>query len=297
MADDSFESVSQSQSVSGSQKEEKSRFFADPCSHSDGADAEECVEHTAMHCLDQNTLVSGELKISRASLEAARVIGQVDQKFILMSVPAFREVDDSSSLIKDGESTLVLVDQHAADERIRVEALLKDYFIASPTTSVLTANTTVLSKPLNFDLPAHELSIIHQSRGYFRHWGIFYDVLSSDRAPHLRVDRLPVSIAERCTQEPRLVVDMLRSELSKLPANSDSVPSADEDLSWIARLNGCPRGIVDLVNSKACRSAIKFNDPLTREECVDLLDRLLECSFPFQCAHGRPSMVPVLDIG
>lgn len=40
-----------------------------------------------------------------------------------------------------------------------------------------------------------------------------------------------------------------------------------------------------------------FNDPLSAEECSALLDRLVECAFPFQCAHGRPSMVPVVDLG
>ena len=40
-----------------------------------------------------------------------------------------------------------------------------------------------------------------------------------------------------------------------------------------------------------------FNDVLSRDECIDLLQRLAECALPFQCAHGRPSMVPLLDIG
>lgn len=40
-----------------------------------------------------------------------------------------------------------------------------------------------------------------------------------------------------------------------------------------------------------------FNDPLILEECSHLLDRLLQCAFPFQCAHGRPSMVPLVDLG
>lgn len=40
-----------------------------------------------------------------------------------------------------------------------------------------------------------------------------------------------------------------------------------------------------------------FNDTLTLEQCSVLLDRLVQCAFPFQCAHGRPSMVPLLDLG
>jgi DNA mismatch repair ATPase MutL len=42
--------------------------------------------------------------------------------------------------------------------------------------------------------------------------------------------------------------------------------------------------------------AIMFNDVLTFDECSDLLRQLSKCAFPFQCAHGRPSMIPLLDM-
>ena len=40
-----------------------------------------------------------------------------------------------------------------------------------------------------------------------------------------------------------------------------------------------------------------FNDELSQDECEGLVKGLAGCAFPFQCAHGRPSMVPVLDLG
>lgn len=40
-----------------------------------------------------------------------------------------------------------------------------------------------------------------------------------------------------------------------------------------------------------------FNDELSRDECGQLVQRLSRCVFPFQCAHGRPSMVPLADLG
>lgn len=43
--------------------------------------------------------------------------------------------------------------------------------------------------------------------------------------------------------------------------------------------------------------AIMFNDELTKDECTSLVRRLATCAFPFQCAHGRPSMVPLVDLG
>lgn len=40
-----------------------------------------------------------------------------------------------------------------------------------------------------------------------------------------------------------------------------------------------------------------FNDYLSKAQCQDLVLRLADCVFPFQCAHGRPSMVPLVDLG
>lgn len=40
-----------------------------------------------------------------------------------------------------------------------------------------------------------------------------------------------------------------------------------------------------------------FNDLLTLDQCSDLVQRLATCDFPFQCAHGRPSMVPLVHLG
>lgn len=40
-----------------------------------------------------------------------------------------------------------------------------------------------------------------------------------------------------------------------------------------------------------------FNDVLSVQECQSLVRRLSDCSFPFQCAHGRPSMVVLGGLG
>lgn len=42
--------------------------------------------------------------------------------------------------------------------------------------------------------------------------------------------------------------------------------------------------------------AIKFGDKLTARECEELIKQLSECKLPYQCAHGRPTLVPLIDI-
>lgn len=53
---------------------------------------------------------------------------------------------------------------------------------------------------------------------------------------------------------------------------------------------GPPESILQLLATKACRSAIKFGDELSRSECVHMVRCLAQCQLPFQCAHGRPSV-------
>lgn len=58
-----------------------------------------------------------------------------------------------------------------------------------------------------------------------------------------------------------------------------------------------PPAFTRIINSKACRGAVMFGDVLSIDECASLLRKLSKCDFPFQCAHGRPSMIPLIQLG
>ncbi|NXC57534.1 MLH3 protein, partial [Aleadryas rufinucha] len=57
-----------------------------------------------------------------------------------------------------------------------------------------------------------------------------------------------------------------------------------------------PLTFLKVLASQACHGAIKFNEYLTLEESCRLIEALSSCKLPFQCAHGRPSMLPLADI-
>ncbi|NWH60708.1 MLH3 protein, partial [Geococcyx californianus] len=57
-----------------------------------------------------------------------------------------------------------------------------------------------------------------------------------------------------------------------------------------------PLTFLKVLASQACHGAIKFNEHLTLEESCRLIEALSSCQLPFQCAHGRPSMMPLADI-
>lgn len=254
-----------------------------------------------------------ESRISREAIRTAEVISQVDRKFILVKVSLKTGLQAAHT--EDGASLLVIIDQHAADERCRVEDLMAGYFDAAGGR----ANSEVLNTSLQYEISSHERPLFEQHLSYFDYWGIGYSLNSLLSGPQfggrklpsfLKISSLPPCIAERCSTEPRLLIDLLRKEAWKLDEtgrNHGHLPRPDaatpvgeqgsERQHWLSRLHGCPRGILDMINSRACRSAIMFNDPLSLGDCKALLARLAECAFPFQCAHGRPSMVPLVDMG
>ncbi|KAI0555800.1 hypothetical protein F4679DRAFT_519911 [Xylaria curta] len=255
-------------------------------------------------------------RVSKAALRRAGVIAQVDQKFIFAKVL----VDSCSrepTVPHSTASLLILIDQHAADERCRVESLMKDYFVdmddilrsqAAPMTGNSVACAELLERPLKFDISVRDAAQLEGALAHFSHWGIHYRILQVGTVGHRQVEvmQLPPSIIERCRLEPRLLIELLRKEAWKTddhhsrdatvtePSNQDSEAATPH---WITKFHGCPKGILDMINSRACRSSIMFNDPLTQEECANLLKQLADCAFPFQCAHGRPSMVPLVDLG
>ncbi|KAK8134267.1 hypothetical protein PG984_006279 [Apiospora sp. TS-2023a] len=266
------------------------------------------------------SLADVEGRVSKEALKEARVISQVDQKFIFAKIPLQHKPSHGTMYKENAHSLLVMVDQHAADERCRVEALMEDYFdTETPGTSQgLVARTELLDQALQFEITAQERTLFERYAPLGKHWGIIYEISPSSTAesrgrsqhqPSIKVTRLPPAIMERCRLEPRLLIDLLRKEIwyhsehgnnwfvQSYLQGSQQNDGLGQDLHWLARFHRCPQGILDMINSRACRSAIMFNDLLSLGDCKSLLKRLADCALPFQCAHGRPSMAPLIDMG
>ncbi|NXH81955.1 MLH3 protein, partial [Edolisoma coerulescens] len=78
-------------------------------------------------------------------------------------------------------------------------------------------------------------------------------------------------------------------------------PITKSIMELVQTTRGGARGTLSLtflkvLASQACHGAIKFNEHLTLEESCRLIEALSSCKLPFQCAHGRPSMLPLADI-
>ena len=287
-------------------------------------------------------------KLSKEALSRSKLVAQVDQKFLLVCMNLNSSAEKGAGEEEGGfpaerlQRVLVLIDQHAADERIRVEGLLANLCrgpnpeeastVPDAICSQSAIATIILPKPINFTIPHRESSLFMAYAPHFAEWGILYSldapVESQEggdvpvKGCRLTVRALPEAIAERCRADGQILIDLLITEVWKFkdgrlgpkesadrsPSLSSSsttmtcgeIPAGEPGQTspdWLRQGRRCPQGILDLINSRACRSAIMFNDALTGEECQLLLDNLAQCAFPFQCAHGRPSMIPLVRVG
>jgi len=274
------------------------------------------------------------VSLSKQGLQNATVVAQVDKKFILIQMAMSSPAKGMGGLDDIDDYVLVLVDQHAADERIRIEALLADLCTKTTdnTNQISThlglrssIETTRLAKPVTLEISPREYTLFEKNATYFANWGILYDLTPSHqslseledlRNSKLVVLTLPDSIAERCRIDVKQLANLLRGEVWKReesgvnqakqidlapadnsnPSISSPIESTNVSETWAHRIRDCPQGIIDMLNSRSCRSAVMFNDDLADEDCRTLVKKLATCSFPFQCAHGRPSMIPLIKV-
>lgn len=265
----------------------------------------------------RNTQPLSRTRLSKEDLSHAQVLAQVDKKFILIRT---RESGETNATHERPNALLVLIDQHAADERIRVEQLLEK--LCSPVDTSCAYQSKLghhagvasihLEKPLRFSILQQEKVHFISYAARFASWGILFDVSDSMTVSQsnsrlselsclLEVTALPPSVSERCKADTDLLISFLRSTvwhyandpgiLSRTSVNTSGVAP-----SWYERIATCPKGLLDMINSRACRSAIMFNDELDKNQCKEVVQTLATCVFPFVCAHGRPSMVPLIDI-
>ncbi|KDN51247.1 hypothetical protein RSAG8_00876, partial [Rhizoctonia solani AG-8 WAC10335] len=237
---------------------------------------------------------------SRTDLHNSEVIAQVDMKFIAC---VFR-------IAATSERILVLVDQHAADERVRVERYLKRLC-----TGFIRGAVEIFrfDSPTKILLARREAEILARSDtlNALLRWGLCVEI----DVPSALDGRNSIEGHDFCQAEVIFVPDVVSKRLVDKRELSDFVkatvtiidaegcnhwppPSSSnmEDSDWVKALRFCPLPLFELVNSRACRGAIMFNDPLDQRQCRHLIMRLGETVFPFQCAHGRPSIAPLLRL-
>ncbi|XP_058423352.1 DNA mismatch repair protein Mlh3 isoform X2 [Diceros bicornis minor] len=195
--------------------------------------------------------------------------------------------------VKKNGNLLVLVDQHAAHERVRLEQLIIDsYEKQQPQGSgrkKLLSST--VSPPLEISVTEEQRRLLWCYQNNLEDLGL--EITFPDTSESLvLVGKVPLCFVEREANEVRRG----RSTVTKSIVE-EFIREQVELLQTTGGIQGTlPLTVQKVLASQACHGAIKFNDGLSLEESCRLIEALSWCQLPFQCAHGRPSMLPLADI-
>uniref|UniRef100_A0A4X2LFG5 MutL homolog 3 n=1 Tax=Vombatus ursinus TaxID=29139 RepID=A0A4X2LFG5_VOMUR len=219
-------------------------------------------------------------RFTKEMVHSMQVLQQVDNKFIACLMSTKQEEN-----VGTGGNLLVLVDQHAAHERIRLEQLICDSYEKEQPKSF--HRKKLLSSTI---YPPLEVTVTEEQRRLLQcyHKGledlglkfIFPDTPSS----HILVGEVPLCFVEREANEVRRGRPTVTKSILELLQTTGGAQGT------------LPLTIQKVLASQACHGAIKFNDSLSLEESCRLIEALSRCQLPFQCAHGRPSMLPLADV-
>lgn len=161
------------------------------------------------------------------------------------------------------EDGLVIIDQHAAHERIIYEKLLQR-------TQGAPSVRQKLIIPLVIDIPpiiAIEIrELVEQNLELLEKTGFVLKKFSGDS---LVIEEIPAELDD--WQGGKIFIEILKQLEEELEQNPDFRES--------------------LAKSIACKAAIKAGKKLTRKEMLNLINQLFACQMPYFCPHGRPLIV------
>jgi DNA mismatch repair protein MutL len=172
-----------------------------------------------------------------------KIIGQIKELYIVCA----------------SQNGMVIVDQHAAHERINYEKLKRAYLEKKA------LEVQELLVPQVVELPPYESSLINRHTGDFEALGIRIEDFGNNS---FLIRSVPALLKNAdCSV-------LVKDVISEIAGGGKEVSISDK---------------IDLViATMACHSSIRANFELSREEMRALLEELDRMEFPHACPHGRP---------
>ena len=165
-------------------------------------------------------------------------------------------------VVLESDRGLVLLDQHAAHERILFEQML----------SRLERNDQAPSQrlllPETVELSARDASFLREQLPALTRLGVG---LSEFGERTFLLDALPPFVK---SPAPRQFVLQLVDELKAAGQEINSLRLGEHTVA-----------------KTVCRHAVKANDPLAGPELESLVEDLRHCVMPYTCPHGRPTLI------
>lgn len=158
------------------------------------------------------------------------------------------------------EENFYIIDQHAAHEKVYYERFVKLFKSQE-------IRSQYLSPPLIVSLSLEEESLLTANENYFRDFGFEIEPFGGREYSISAVPSLLLGMAEE-----EVFLEMLDH------LGADGAKDAFE--LFTARLA-----------TMACKAAVKGNHAMSPQEADKLIDELLTLENPYNCPHGRPTII------
>lgn len=163
------------------------------------------------------------------------------------------------------EDKLFIIDQHAAHEKVKYERLMKQFHEKSVVSQRL-------MPPIIVSMTGQEESVLHTYEDAFTQLGFEIEAFGGNE---YALRSVPVDLYGCSERELFLAV---LDELSQETGNRGNFQVIEEKIA-----------------SMSCKAAVKGNNRLSLQEAEQLIDELLTLDNPYNCPHGRPTIITMTE--
>ncbi|XP_035723634.1 DNA mismatch repair protein Mlh3-like isoform X2 [Vespa mandarinia] len=209
-----------------------------------------------------------EFRLKRTALEFIKVLNQVNNQLI------------AAVMMYDNIELLLMMDQHAVHERIRYENLLNDY----KTSDHKSFQTKKLSIPIIIEVTVNICSLLLWNKKSLDKFGIKLTAINGNTLSIYSIPKCFITNKQYYNDvKLTMIIRNLLNEIVDNIMNGNGI-------------NFLPLSIHNAISTEACHGAIKFGELLSVQQCIELFDDLKTTKSPTRCAHGRPSIIPVIEL-
>lgn len=183
--------------------------------------------------------------VTKDAMEDYKIIGQIFDTYWLITY----------------KEKLLILDQHAAHEKVKYEAIMKGLKNKE-------VNRQSLNPPIIITLSGAERSILEKYKECFDDIGYEFDDFGGGE---IAIRAVPLDLYG--LDEKEVFMEVL------------------DELSSMGKTGNVPEVFNEKIASMACKSAVKGNNLMSVDELWELLCELMTLENPYNCPHGRPTIV------
>ncbi|MGN0361985.1 MAG: DNA mismatch repair endonuclease MutL [Bilifractor sp.] len=161
--------------------------------------------------------------------------------------------------IMEYKDAMYIIDQHAAHEKVNYERMMKNYREKK-------INAQMLYPAIVVSLSAKEAGLLERNLDAFAKLGFEIEAFGGNS---FKINAVPDNLYSVASD--RLFTEIL-DQLSEIgDVSPDSIP--------------------ERIASMSCKAAVKGNHLMSQKEAEALIDELLTLENPYNCPHGRPTII------